>query len=246
MVGDTTYHDAWLSEGFASFSAGLFTQATEKTPDKYLKYWEAARKQILDKNQFGRRANDAGPLWLGIRLDSARNELAYNQVVYSKGGYVLHMLRQLMFDAKQGDKPFAAMMQDFVKQYMNQNASTEAFQRVVEQHMTPVMDAAGNHKMDWFFNQWVYGTTIPRYKFDYTVTAADNGQWQLKGNLTQSEVPPDFIMAVPIYVDFDGQVVRLGVIRLHGNTTESGLNVTLPKKPKRVMINYWHDVLEAQ
>ena len=57
---------------------------------------------------------------------------------------------------------------------------------------------------------------------------------------------PDFIMPVPIYLDFDGQIVRLGTARMVGNTTESGLQVTLPKKPKRVMINYRHDVLEMQ
>jgi len=59
-------------------------------------------------------------------------------------------------------------------------------------------------------------------------------------------VTPDFIMPVPIYLDFDGQIVRLGTARMVGNTTESGLQVTLPKKPKRVMINYRHDVLEMQ
>jgi hypothetical protein len=246
MVGWSTYHDQWLSEGFATFSAGLFLQLTEKTPDKYLKYWESARKRILDKNEFGRRANDAGPVWLGLRLSSAKNDLAYQDVVYRKGAYVLHMLRMVMFDPKEGDKAFKEMMQDYVRQNMNRNASTETFQHVVEQHMTPAMNAGGNGKMDWFFNQWVYGTTIPRYKFDYTVTPADGGKFLLEGSVTQSEVTPDFMMPVPIYVDFDGQIVRLGTAFLKGNTTTGGLHVLLPKKPKRVMINYWHDILEAQ
>jgi hypothetical protein len=115
---------------------------------------------------------------------------------------------------------------------------------VVEQHMTPAMNAAHNGKMDWFFNQWVYGTSVPRYKFDYTVTEAEGGKWQLNATLTQSEVPPDFVMVVPLYVDFDGQIIRLGQVRIQGNTTESSGQVLLPKKPRRVMINYWHDVLE--
>ena len=246
MVGNASYHDEWLSEGFATFSAGLYLQLTEKTPNKYLEYWDQARKRILDKNNFGRRANDAGPLWLGRRLDSYKNDEAYNDVIYRKGGFVLHMLRQLMFDPKQGDKPFMAMMQDFVRQHANANATTESFQRVVEQHVTPAMDAAGDHKMDWFFRDWVYGTTIPRHKFDYTVTDAPDGKFLLKASLTQSEVTPDFGMLVPIYLDFDGQIVRLGTARMVGNTTANDIQVTLPKKPKRVMINYWHDVLEMQ
>ncbi len=244
MVGWSTFHDQWLSEGFATFSAGLYLQLTEKSPDKCLKYWENARQRLLEKNAFGRRANDAGPVWMGLRLASMKNANGYSHVVYRKGAYVLHMLRQLMYDSKLGDKPFIDMMHDFVARHMNGNASTESFQRVVEQHMSPLMDVAGNRKMDWFFSEWVYGTAVPRYKFDYTVTPAEDGKWLLKGRLTQSEVPANFVMQVPIYLDFGGQVVQLGRVKMAGNTTVDSLNVTLPKQPKRVLINYWHDVLE--
>jgi hypothetical protein len=48
---------------------------------------------------------------------------------------------------------------------------------------------------------------------------------------------------VPIYADFDGKIMRLGAVRLMGNSSFT-LNVMLPQKPKRVMINAWHDVLE--
>jgi hypothetical protein len=243
MVSWKTYHDQWLSEGFALFSAGLYLQATEKSPDKYLKYWEHARDELVQKNQLGRRPMDAGPVWMGLRLETGKTQGAYDRVVYRKGGYVLYMLRQLMFDPKEGDKPFIAMMQDFVKQHMNQSASTEDFQRIADRHIRPEMDLERNGKLDWFFLEWVYGTAIPRYKFDYTVTPGSEGNWILKASLTQSEVTPDFAMLVPIYLDFDGQLTRLGTIRLHGNTTLDNIEVKLPKKPKRVLINAFHDVL---
>lgn len=243
MVGWSTFHDQWLSEGFASFSAGLFLQNVEKNPKKYLDFWAGARERILEKNRFGRRANDAGPIWMGLRLESERNPAAYSRVVYDKGSYVLHMLRMMMLDPAQGDKPFIDMMHDFVRQHLNKNATTESFQRVVEQHMLPDMDLTHNGKMDWFFSEWVYGTTIPRYKFDYTVTPDAVGKFVLKCSLQQSEVTDDFVMQVPIYMDLDGKIVRLGSVRIAGNSTEN-LQTPLPVKPKRVLINYWHDVLE--
>ncbi len=84
-------------------------------------------------------------------------------MVYSNGGFIRHMLRQMIFDARNGgDAGFQAMMQDFVRQNLNRTATTEGFQRVVEQHMTPAMNLAGNGKMDWFFSEWVYGTALPR------------------------------------------------------------------------------------
>lgn len=47
---------------------------------------------------FGKRANDAGPIWMGLRLNTFKTPGAYNQIVYPKGAYVLHMLRWLMYD----------------------------------------------------------------------------------------------------------------------------------------------------
>ena len=44
---------------------------------------------------------------------------------------------------------------------------------MVEKHMTPEMDLDGNHRMDWFFNEYVYGTALPSYTMQYAF--ANNG-----------------------------------------------------------------------
>jgi hypothetical protein len=243
MVGWSSYHDQWLSEGFAFFSAGLYLQLTEKTPDKYIAYWDHAQKLLTEKNNFAKRPNDAGPVWMGLRLESFKNPLGYQAVTYRKGGYILHMLRSLMWSQKDGDKPFMEMMQDFVKTYMNRNASTEGFMAIANKHIQPSMDLQGNHSLAWFFREWVYGTSIPKYKFDSTLTQAEGGKWLLKATLTQSEVDDNFAMPVPVYADFDGQIMRIGNVRMIGNSTNDKIQVLLPKKPRRVMINYYHDIL---
>ena len=47
-VGDATYRDAWISEGFAEFSAALVMERT--LPAKRLAdYWEKSRDLILEK-----------------------------------------------------------------------------------------------------------------------------------------------------------------------------------------------------
>ncbi|MGE0130672.1 MAG: carboxypeptidase regulatory-like domain-containing protein [Blastocatellales bacterium] len=245
VVGWSSYHDQWLSEGFADFSAGLYLQYTEGGKlDKYLKFWEKHRRDILEKNQFGFRPNDVGPIWMGLRLNTPKAPRAYSQLVYPKGSYVLHMLRWMMHDRQTRDQRFIAMMRDFVKSHFNDNASTESFKAIVEKHMTPQMDLDGNKRMDWFFSQWVYGTEVPRYKFDYTLTPEADGKVTLKGALTQSGVSPNFKMPVPIYLDFDGKnIIRLGTVNVVGNMTTPEFPVKLPQKPKRVLINYHHDVL---
>jgi len=245
MVGWASYHDQWLSEGFADFSAGLFLQQTDK-PDKYLKYWERAQQTIMAKNSFGNRPNDAGPLWMGIRLNTFKTGGAYSRLVYPKGGFVLHMLRYLMNDRETGDKDFIAMMHDFVTTYTNQNASTESFKSVVEKHMKPSIDLERNGKMNWFFNEWVYGTEVPSYRMEYSLAPEPGGKTMFTAKVTQSGVSSRFVMGVPIYFDFDGHVVRAGAVALLGNMTSNEVKIRLPKKPKRVLLNANHDVLAAE
>ncbi len=245
MVGWASFHDQWLSEGFADFSAGLFLQATEKNADKYLKYWEHHRQYVIDKNEWGNRPNDAGPIWMGLRLNTFKTPGAY-RLVYPKGGYILHMLRAIMYSRETGDKRFIDMMHDFVKTHFNQNASTESFKRVVEKHMTPAMDLDGNKRMDWFFNEWVYGTELPRYKLEYTLATEADGKVMLKFTIKQSGVSERFKMLVPVYLDFDGKWMRLGEATLIGNTATPEFKVKLPQRPKHVAMNAFHDVLALE
>ena len=118
------------------------------------------------------------------------------------------MLRMLMRDEKTGDQDFIALMHDYVKTYLYKNASTEGFKAVVDKHMKPALDAAGDHRSDWLFREWIYGTGRAKYHFDYTVENAAGGKVQAGRQAGASDVPPDFLMMVPLYFDFpDGHWV---------------------------------------
>ncbi len=177
-VGWASYHDQWLSEGFAEFSAGLFVQNAfgPGWHKDWIEFWDRLRQRVLEKNNFGIAPNDAGPLWMGKRLISPHTLNAYQNVTYPKGAYVLEMLRSLMYSPEDKDKEFIAMMHDFVDTYRDRPACTESFKAIAEKHMTKTMDLKGDHKLNWFFDEWVYGTQVPRYHFDYQVTPADGGK----------------------------------------------------------------------
>jgi hypothetical protein len=245
MVGWATYHDQWLSEGFAEFSAGLFLEMTRK-PAEVQKFWDRLQLQITEKNNFGNSANDAGPIWLGYRLDTSKSPDAARRMIYPKGAYLLQMIRMLMRDEKTGDQAFSDMMKDYVKTNLYRNASSEGFIATVEKHMKPTMDLEGAHNMEWFKREWIYGTDLPRYRLDYSLKPSSDGKFRFVGKLTQSDVSPDFVMRVPIYMDFDGRVIKAGSAVLRGNMTTPEIAVDLPKKPKRVLLNAGHDVLAAE
>jgi hypothetical protein len=244
-VGWASYHDQWLSEGFAEFSAGLFLQqavAGDWRKD-YIEFWSRLQKRIVEKNNFGIAPNDPGPLWMGERLDSPRTANAYQNVTYPKGAFVLQMLRSIMYSQQDGDKPFIDMMHDFVESHRDKPASTESFKAIVEKHMSKTMDLAGNGRLDWFFDEWVYGTQIPKYHLDYQLTPLDGGKTNLHMTITQSEVDDQFRMLVPVFVDFGKGMVPIGQLGMKGSSSRS-LDVPLPMQPKKVALNAYKDMLE--
>jgi hypothetical protein len=241
----SSYHDQWLSEGFAEFSAGLFLQqavAGDWRGD-YIEFWDRLKKRILEKNNWGIAPNDAGPLWMGRRLMSPKSMNAYQNVTYPKGAYVLGMLRSIMYSPQDGDKPFIAMMHDFVESHRDRPASTESFKTIVQKHMSKNMDLAGNGRMDWFFNEWVYGTQVPKYHLDYQLTPADGGKTNLHMTITQSDVDDNFLMLVPVFADFGKGMVRIGQLGMKGNASRS-IDVPLPAQPKKVALNAYKEILE--
>ena len=243
-VGWASWHDQWLSEGFADFAAGLFLEATQPATDAAAKYWASERKRVLDKNEFGFRANDAGPIWWGELSGSTKIADAGDAITYAKGALVLRMLRSLMQDRQTGDKYFVDLMHDFAATYRGKSASTEDFQHMVEKHMRPDLDLDHNGRMDWFFQEWVYNNEIPSYQLDYTVTDAEDGKALLSLKISQQGVSPSFKMRVPVYVDYDGHPLKMGTVPIAGSSVFE-TQMKLVKRPRRVSINADDEVLAA-
>jgi hypothetical protein len=246
-VGFNTYRDQWMSEGFAEFSASLFVQSISSNNDEFRQIWKDQLELITQKNKEGFRPIDVGPLTEGVRLVNTRSGTdVYRRLIYPKGAFVLHMIRMMMHDSKTKDQAFKDMMHDFVQTYRDRAASTEDFKAIVEKHMTPAMDLDGNRKMDWFFNEYVYGTALPDYKFESTIGSGENGVYVVKFKLTQSNVNDSFSMLVPVYLELaNGGLIQLGSATMKGNRTlEQTIPLTgLTQKPKRAILNYYYDVL---
>ena len=101
------------------------------------------------------------------------------------------------------------------------------------------MDIDKNGKMDWFFAEWVYGTQVPSYKLEYQV--GQGGSFSAK--ITQSGVNNDFVMIVPLYLDFGKGWIKLGTVTLAGNTTFELKDIKLPASPKSAALCAMNDVL---
>jgi hypothetical protein len=246
-VGWNSYRDQWMSEGFAHLSASLFLQAAyPKEPQKYRGFWKRMLDDITEKNQFGFRPNDVGPVTQGYRLNSGRTGAVATSVIYPKGAYILHMIRMMMWNRDTGDAKFKAMLRDFISTHRNQPVTTEDFKSIVEKHMLPEMNLDGDRTMNWFFRQFVYGIELPTYKLQHAIVDK-GGQKVITMKLTQSSVSDGFKMLVPLYVELqDGRIVKVGQAGMKGNSTVEQ-EIPIGQLPvKRLMINYYYDVLSLE
>src|SRR5260370_33942306 len=95
---------------------------------KFIDFWNNQRDLItLSRPQtHDKRPYTVGPVTQGYRLNSGKTGGVARFMIYPKGAYILHMLRQMMFDlSKGGDQRFMQMMQAFIKSQYNQDDSTE-------------------------------------------------------------------------------------------------------------------------
>jgi len=250
MVGFNSYRDQWMSEGFADMSASLFLQYIygQKSLDDYHKFWADQRQFLTDRNKEGKRPIDVGPVTMGYRLNNAKAGFDIGRrLLYPKGAYILQMVRFMMWDRSGApDARFKAMMHDFTKTYANRQASTEDFKALLEKNMTPGMDVSHNQTMDWFFDEYVYGTEYPSYKFEHSFSNDANGDVVLNFTLSQAGVSDNFIMPIPIYLDFgNGRMARVGSVTLLGNNSmDQHIPLKgLKERPKRALMAYYDDVL---
>jgi hypothetical protein len=247
QVSWKTYHDQWLSEGFAAYGAALCMR-TEKDGDrKFHELLQEYKLDLLSKDKEGHTIESGGPIWLGRRLSTSLNPEGYNAIVYKKACWVLHMLRSMMrppvameasgrSGVSAADEKFFEMLRVFLADYKGQAPSTEDFIRYAERYMTPASDLDHNRKLDWFFNEWVYGTGIPSYSLHATIKTLAPAKFVVEGTIDQTETPADYEMLVPVIAAYEKNgKVTLGRVAV----SEGGgpFRFTTTTKPSRVAID---------
>lgn len=219
VVGWSSYRDQWIDEAIANYLALLFAD-TRGNPEHTLRVWLSRyRRQLTEKSpDADEPAAEIGALTLGLRLNSSKSPSAYERVVYAKGSWIIHMLREMLRQpgSKQPDERFTALLRRLENKYAYRALTTDDLQHEVESAMTPAMALEGGRSMDWFFDEWVRGTGIPHYRVEFTVHREEDG-YSVRGRLFQTNVPHWFLASVPLFATsstggrwFLGHVVAAG------------------------------------
>jgi len=238
VVAWSSYRDQWIDEGLSVYLSLLFADS-QKIPDHTLLLWLARyRKRLLTKVPESNLAPaDTGPVVMGTRLSSSKSPDAYDVVVYSKGAWIFHMLREMLRqpNSRDPDARFIALLHTLVTKYAQAALSTDQLQKEVEAVMTPRMALEGGHSMEWFFDEYVRGTGIPRYKVEFIASSNGKG-FQVRGKLIQSGVPRSFIAPVPLYIGTSaGHSVLLGTVVT--SSEETPFSFTAQVNPHKILVD---------
>ena len=151
-ITEHDWNDIWLSEGFATYFTLLYTEHAAGR-DAFVDGLRRSRDTVV---KLETTLPDT-PV-IHVNLDDAV-KAPTNQLVYQKGGWTLHMLRDVV-----GTDTFWRGIRDYYRRYMNQTASTDDFRQVMEQ--------ASGQELGWFFRQWLNRSGVPRLEGTWRYDAA--------------------------------------------------------------------------
>lgn len=211
--GDYVTAESWsnitVNESFADFSEGLYAE------HKYGQDEGDAHQARNLRNYLASPADAAKQL---VRFHYDDKEEVFDLVSYQKGGAILNMLRTYL-----GDDVFFGGLQKYLTD--NKFGNGEA------QQLRLALEATSGQDLNWFFNQWYYGTGHPVVTIDYAYDAAKKVQ-----NVTIKQTQPGQVFQLPMAIDLyvNGKVQRQRVM-LH-KATET-LSFPVAARPSLVNVD---------
>ncbi len=181
-----------LSFYFAYLTYTSFIIKNKET--NYKNYLYSFRSEILEKR---RLVDKTSEFFIPIGFQH------YNIVNPFIGFNFFRMLHFLMSDDKTGDdSQFYQMINEFCDIYKDKNISYIEFYKYYQ--------SKSADDISWFFNQWVFDSYIPSYKYAYKINKKSDNEFVATLKVKQSNVPQNFQMIMPITVVFEnGNKYRL-------------------------------------
>ena len=212
-VTESTWDDAWLSEGLTTFFTLLFIEHAYGH-DEYIAGVKSAKKSVYDYIK-------KDSLFSIVSNRSAETGAVTSGLTYQKGAWIMHMLRD-----KLGEVNFKNGIQAYYKKYFNANATTIDF--IAE------MEKASNQNLQPFFNQWLYKPDNLKlsWTWDYDATTK-----QILIHVQQHQ-SSGFVFDVPVEFEImkEGMAERQ-IVKQQLNTKTADFKIPSATKPAFVSLD---------
>lgn len=244
LVGWSTYRDQWLVEALANYSAVLELEKDHVNDCRA--FLGNYREQLLAKNSDGEEFASAGAVTLGQRLNSSHFPNGYYVISYGRGTWLIHMLRTMLQDGaelsgRHGDDPFLRVLRKLREQYAGRGISTREFQALVESELPRTIRYEDRASLDWFFDNWVNGTAIPKLELKDVRIERRGSTAVATATLLQTQAPDDMVTSVPIYADTRAGLKLLA--RVFADGKESKIRLAVPRETRKLVLDPYNTVL---
>lgn len=240
LVSWSGYRDQWLMEALANYSALMLLES--RNPAAFHELLRKYRDDLLAKNHKGEQLSTAGPVTLGLRLSSSQFPNGYEAISYGRGTWMIHMLRCMMRDGERksgaasgaGDAAFLRALRKLRADYDSKPASTADFLSEFEPELPKELWYEGRKSLDWFYEGWVNGTSIPEFSVR-DVKFAEHGANIVTGTIMQEHAPESLVTAVPVYASVGGRNVFLARVFAEGRETH--FRLTAPAGTSKLVLD---------
>lgn len=161
LVTCKDWGDIWLNEGFATFMENVWTEAHYGKDQADYERSESGRAWFSEPNLFDK------PI---VRYDF-EDSSEFDGNAYTKGGWVLHMLRHQL-----GDDAFYRGLKHYLEANRGKNVVTADLAKAIEE--------SSHVDVDQFFSQWLYGAGAPKFDLGYSY---DNDKHQVALTVKQTQ-----------------------------------------------------------
>src|SRR5262249_50698053 len=97
VVGWANYRDQWIDEPIASYMALLYADRQKRPDGRFGIGCERYHNRLKERLQNSDLITaDIGALSLGNRLTSSKAPEGFEMVIYSKGAWIIHMIREML------------------------------------------------------------------------------------------------------------------------------------------------------
>ena len=210
-VAGQNYHERWLSEAMAQYAAALWVRH---------RLGDAMFQTVMDRMaRWAKRHSDQGPIHLGHRLGHLQSDpQVYRAVVYDKGAWVLHMLRQLV-----GDDAFARALTALQRDHRFGKAGSE--------HLRAALEKESGLALEPYFREWVHGTALPELRVSRRTTPGA-GSFATAVTIAARNLPGPVPLEIAV-VHSGGREGRRVALPPEGGT----FTIETKTRPRRVEVN---------
>ncbi|WP_288448134.1 M1 family aminopeptidase [uncultured Chryseobacterium sp.] len=215
------WNDIWLNEGFATFGEHVANEKLLMTNNEFLNYLQGQSGFITGSAGGSVYVPDSGLSSIGRIFDS--------RLSYSKGGYILRMLKWILGDA---------VFYQALKDYHARPNLAYSYVRTSDFNAS-LLQSTGTDFTE-FFNDWVYGEGYPTYNIKWMQSG---NQAVFKVSQTQSSALVSFFeMPLPIKVTGTAGQTAYLVLNNTSNNQYFLQSVTFPIAS--VQFNYEYQIIE--